>query len=488
MTESTTEGAIEIPLQRNDRIEARAEAERQTAPVSFARRLDRVIFFSLLIMIPLTAIPYGAVEPWWVAVFECAVFLIAILGVIEAFFSDGPTLSDLKLVAPGLALVLYVFLQSLPLFPGAGPEAAKVALSADAYGTRMFAIKLFALVVYAFLLLRHTSSRSKLRALIYVVIGVSVASAVFGILRKAVLHDAGFLLPALNGNSRSFAQFVNRNHFGFLMEMALGLTLGLIIGEVGRRRKLLVFLAIALLLWVALVFSNSRGGILASLCQLLFLGVMLDPVRYLAGRAGTKWTRFQNLIGGVALRVVLVVCLIGVFAYGVGWVGGESVVNNFELAGTAFSQQMTANRANTSRKQIWSTTWQAIKSHPIAGTGFGGYWIAIRKYHDASGEFTPQQAHNDYLELLASGGFFGGALVIWFVVVFVSRARRSLNSQDAYCQPAALGALTGIVGVLIHSFVDFGLHITVNALVFCALIVITVCCSNHAVAATEPRL
>ncbi len=121
-------------------------------------------------------------------------------------------------------------------------------------------------------------------------------------------------------------------------------------------------------------------------------------------------------------------CLVAVFAYGVVWIGGESVVTNFELAAPNFSQQGPDNRENTSRKQIWASTWQAFKANPIAGVGAGGYWIAIRKYHDATGDYTPQEAHNDYLELLASGGIIGAVLVIWFIVVFLSRARQSLKS------------------------------------------------------------
>lgn len=462
--------------------------EEHSTPRSFSGALDAFIFYALLVMIPLTAIPYGTVEPWWVAVFECAVFLLAIAGVAEAFFFKSSTRDDLTLAAPLLALFLFIVLQSLPLFPGTGTAVTKVSLSADPYGTRMFAVKLLALVVFGLLLSRHTLSKSRLRALMFVVIGVGVASALFGILRNSLQHEPGFLLPALTNNGRSFAQFINRNHFAFLMEMALGLTLGLLIGETRRQRRIVV-LPIALLLWVALVFSNSRGGILASLCQLLFVGVMLDPIRHLAKRqVGTRWPRFQNLAGGVALRAFLIVCLIALFAFGVVWVGGESAVSNFELAGTAFSQQVTVNRANTSRKQIWSSTWQAIKSSPVAGAGFGGYWIAIRKYHDASGEYTPQQAHNDYLELLASGGVIGCALVLWFVVVFVNRARESLRSQDPYCRAATLGALAGIFGVLIHSFVDFGLHVTANALVFCTLLVIAVRGSNEVVSPTPAHI
>ena len=165
--------------------------------------------------------------------------------------------------------------------------------------------------------------------------------------------------------------------------------------------------------------------------------------------------------------------MIAVFAYGVSWVGGETVVSNFELAGYSFGQQgAQGNRENVSRRDIWSATWQLIKARPIIGSGFGGYWIAITKYHNASGTYTPQEAHNDYLELLASGGLIGSALVGWFGVRFVKRAHQTLRAPDQWVRAAALGAITGIFGVMIHSFVDFGLHVTSNALMFCALIVI----------------
>jgi len=115
-----------------------------------------------------------------------------------------------------------------------------------------------------------------------------------------------------------------------------------------------------------------------------------------------------------------------------------------------------------------------IRANPLAGVGLGGYWIGITKYHRASGEITPQQAHNDYLELLASGGLLGCAIVAWFLAGFMRNIRPRLRSPDPYSRAICLGALAGIFGVAIHSFVDFGLHITINALVFLALIVIAV--------------
>lgn len=439
----------------------------------FAQFLDKVIFVALLVTIGLTAVPYGTVQPWWISIFECVIFTIATLGIVEALVSQRWSLR-LSLWTPLLGLCLFGAIQSLRLFSGPPPVKPLSALSADPQGTQAVVLQLFALIVTALLLRRYVSTRTRLLKLIYVVIGVGVVSALFGIVRKNMQSSVGFFLPALPIGDRSFAQFINRNHFAFLIEMSLGLTLGLLVGKESVRRRL-AFLPVGALLWIALIYSNSRGGILASLCEILFLGVLLDPVRHLTKREGdSRLNRFQTLVGGLAVRVFLLAGVVGLFAYGVGWVGGEPVVSNFQNAATDFSQQEMHDNLNTSRREIWSATWQMAKAHPLLGVGIGGYWIGITKYHRASGEITPQQAHNDYLELLASGGLIGCALVAWFLAVFIRKAAESVGIVDSYYRATSMGALTGMFGVAVHSFVDFGLHITINALVLFALIVIAV--------------
>jgi O-antigen ligase len=111
-------------------------------------------------------------------------------------------------------------------------------------------------------------------------------------------------------------------------------------------------------------------------------------------------------------------------------------------------------------------------AHPILGVGLGGYWAAIPAYHDASGTMTPQEAHNDYLELLASGGLVALALGGWFAVIVFLRTRENMAARNRFRRAACLGAAIGIAGVAVHSLVDFGLHAIVNALVFTTLIVI----------------
>jgi hypothetical protein len=73
---------------------------------------------------------------------------------------------------------------------------------------------------------------------------------------------------------------------------------------------------------------------------------------------------------------------------------------------------------------------------------------------------------------MVSGGLIGAAFVAWFGIAFFQLARRRLASRDPFRRASCIGALTGIFAVASHSLVDFGLHITVNQVVFVGLIVV----------------
>jgi hypothetical protein len=47
-----------------------------------------------------------------------------------------------------------------------------------------------------------------------------------------------------------------------------------------------------------------------------------------------------------------------------------------------------------------------------------------------------------------------------------------LRSTSAFSRAACFGALVGLAGVAVHSIVDFGLHLTINAVVLFALVTI----------------
>ena len=443
------------------------------------RLLGRVIFYGLMVLMVLTAIPYGTVDPWAEALFECAVFALCLLFVIEGYLSGSWSISGLSLFYPVIALILLALIQSFSLWQIDAPALSEgklwVPLSADPYESRRFALKLAALVLAGALLLRYLTTRRRLLTLINVVIGVSVASAMFGLLRQTVQQQQkGFVLPLLLLDS-GYGQFINRNHFAYLMEMALGLGLGLMAARGVRRDRILVYFAALLLVWTAVVLSNSRGGMLATLVQIVLALLLFIRIRAqqqtstsTSAQPGGIWRVARSMVVQMALVVGLILALV----FGVIWIGGDPVVSHIETASIELETRPSEGHEGGRRRDIWRDSWEMFKSSKVLGVGLGGYWTAIPQYHDASGRLTPQQAHNDYLELLASGGLIGAAIGIWFGFILIRRIRDSLRARDPFYRACACGATIAIVGVAIHSLFDFGLHITSNALSFVSVLAV----------------
>ena len=432
--------------------------------------MGTTVFYSLLVLVALVAIPYGTAEPWWKALFQCAVFLLTAICVIERLLARAPTPYNLQLVLPILVLIVLAFIQTLSWsnYSLAGIQNVTNTISADPFQTWLFISQLSALVLAGSLLVLYTTTRKRLRVLVELIIAIGVLSAFFGLLRRALQHEVGFGLPYLQ-SGYGYGQFINQNHFVFLMEMALGLALGITVCRGVSKSRLVLYLLAAIPMWVALILVNSRGGLLSILCQVLFLA-------FLASSHWSSWrrapaqgspTRFQTP-KALAIRVLLIIGLLAGAITTIILFGGEPLARKLDLSKVELNQK-TAD-VYILRLNIWQATLNLIKDRPISGVGFGAYWIAITRYHHASGDITPQDAHSDYLELLASGGLIGLAIGVWFVFAFFRAARRKIRGADRYGRAVTLGAVTGIITVAVHSLVESGLHITINALIFTTLV------------------
>jgi O-antigen ligase len=339
------------------------------------------------------------------------------------------------------------------------------AISADPYQTRFVVLQFTALALAILLIDRYANTESRLRVLVHVILAVAVTSAIYGILRQTIQRDTGFVLPLLRPGA-GYGQFINKNHFAYLMEMAFGLGLGLIAFGGVKRKHATLYVALLLPIWTALVLSNSRGGILAMILQLVIAVLMLSYF---------KWTTTENAFlvrasRSVAIRIALIMVLIVALGLGIIWVGGDRLLSNFEAVSGEFSSDPIVSSGGVTRNEIWRATLKTITDHPVVGVGFGGYWIAVTAHHNASGTMTPQEAHNDYLELLASGGLVGFAIAIWFFVIALRMIRSNLHTASRTRKALCLASVVGLSGALLHSFFDFGLHLMANALVFCVLL------------------
>jgi len=432
--------------------------------------LDRGIFIGIIAVIVLTAIPYGTVDPWSEALFECGVFFLALLWIIQGFIAGSWRIGNTVLIAPMTGLVILAIAQSIRWWKTeVAGEHVWFAISADPFETWAFAFRMAALVIATVLVIRFTSNTRRLAVLVHSIIVVAVASALFGIARQATQHGSGFFLSRLQPG-QGFGQFINKNHFAFLIEMAVGLVIGMALMGRSRRERLLLYVSALLLMWSAIVLSNSRGGLLAVTVQGVFAALVFVNSRTRgnetdANQRGLSWTR------SIAVSIVLIGALLVSLVIGVMWLGGDQLATGVETATVEMSgADATEMHEGARRRDIWRATWQMFKAHPIAGAGLGGFWAEVPVFHHASGVLTPQQAHNDYLELLASGGLLGVALFIWFLIALFKQIKQGIKARDEFQRSVVLGAIIGVVGVGAHSMVEFGLHITINALVLVVLL------------------
>jgi O-antigen ligase len=431
-----------------------------------ADALATLIFFGLIALLLLAPIPYGSVEPWAQAAFECSIFALGFLWCIHAALTGSWVSGDVRLFLPLVATAAFAVLQSLAWSrTNIAGVTVNQALSADPYESWIFALRLLAFTLAGLLAVRFTTDSRKLAVLTNTIILAATLSAVFGIVRLTTQHHDGFVLSSLR-TADGFAQFINKNHFAFLAEPAIGLLVAMILLPRGAAQRKLFYFSALILLWAALVLSRSRGGLLAASVQIIAGALFFVYARNPSSHDATSSRR----TGAIGISVAAIVLVVLTVAGTTLWLGGDQLSTGVETAASEISAKGDDHNEGARRRDIWRATFQMARAHPIAGAGLGAYWAEIPLYHDASGVLTPQQAHSEYLELFASGGLIGIGLLSWFIAALLGRTRRALERFSGTQRVLAVGAIIGIVGVAVHSLVDFGLHMPANAFVFVMLL------------------
>jgi O-antigen ligase len=175
-------------------------------------------------------------------------------------------------------------------------------------------------------------------------------------------------------------------------------------------------------------------------------------------RRRKKTHRFRYLLGRLGMTGALLVALF----LGVVLLGGEFSINRF-------IDSVNTSDPTTGRAHFWSVTLDIIKAHPYLGTGLGAFGVIYTKYDTRNGLYRLEQAHNDYLHVLSDAGIIGALLAFSFVALLFWKAISRAHSRDDFRRGVALAALSGCFAVLVHSFFDFTLHTTSNALLFLVL-------------------
>jgi O-antigen ligase len=228
-----------------------------------------------------------------------------------------------------------------------------------------------------------------------------------------------------------------------------------------KRNKWPFVIASAVVMTIAIILTGSRGGMIGVFAALVAIAVCTAIVRRRRSEGERMLSPMAVGVFGLAILIVTVslVVVLG---------GTDPLLRSSGLTGG--TGDLTSGRI-----AFWRSAVNIFLGHPLAGVGLDAFGNAYSSYDLSSGKFRVEQAHNDYLQILADAGILGFACVASFIYLFTKKALGVVReSHSGFRRGAAVGAFAGCVAIMAHSFVDFPLRTPANAFVFLALAAIAV--------------
>ena len=248
-----------------------------------------------------------------------------------------------------------------------------------------------------------------------------------------------------------FGPYIDRDHYAGLMEMIGPFAAGYVLSRPRRDPLNGVLWAAVLVPVVSLLLTGSRGGFVAMLAEVAILVWILIRRNPLPGGQRRIVATGLALVAGAALFFWLV----------------PSIVLSKLGAFNSYVPEVHGG----SRWLLWKDSVGILRDHRWVGAGLGSFVTVYTLYQTVPLDLITQHAHNDYVEALAESGLVGGILVVLALIMFLRITIRNVAGRSASEREwIQMGAAIACYGLLVHSFVDFNLHIPANAIwfVFCA--------------------
>jgi len=429
-------------------------------------RLGKLIALGVLFAMLFSALAFGAVEAWSIAILGVLLVTLFLLWGLKVFLEQHLALVIPATAWPFLAFIALGVLQSISRVDKSGRRfAISMDIEATCLTLEVMAALFFALLLFA----NFFAEDGRLGWLRNFLILFGLVLAVFGLIQKFTWNGKYYwLIEPSTPPLGPFGSFVNRNHFAGYLEMIVPLPVALILGRAVAGERALFYGFAAVMMSVAIFVTLSRGGMIGLTAGLIFVVVFgIKPV--LARWRGQSEKRWASALVPSFGAVVLILLTIGI---GVWWIGGDAVIDRAErseLSGDVHSSRPRTETFFQSRGWIWRDTLAMIRANWTTGIGIGAFETVYPLYSKHDGSVIVSQAHNDYLQVVADGGVAGGAIALWFLIALFRDFARALRHRSEMMAGIALGSGGGIIAILVHSLFDFNLQLPSNALLFLAL-------------------
>jgi O-antigen ligase len=407
------------------RLEKSRTGQRSEAMSKFRMAICALVSFEVA--------SFGGVEPWSVGVLEISAAALLLFWGIRSARQAEVEVQWNWLYLPMLALAVVALGQTI------------FGYSVYLYATQTELLKWIAYLMLCFLAAQAFRTKGSRNNLLWFLVCLVFVCSVFSIVQALTFDGRLYWSIPLPAGAEPFGPFVNRDHFAGFIELTAPMGLALIFEGAYRKDKKGLIYLFTLLPIGALALSASRGGIVGFM-------VALAIVATLSYREWMKKTK--------AIEVLTLGVLAGSFIV---WLGASRAIARF--------RQSTASGVTTGmRSEIASDAWKIFIDHPWTGSGLGTFETVFPRYASFYDKKTVDHAHNDYLEILSETGITGGLFGFAFIVTLYWQGMRNLRlATDAFDRAFHVGAMGSCTAILVHSLVDFNLHIPANALLFLLL-------------------
>ena len=432
------------------KAEAEQEARSGAYPLPFTPyplHIARILLIAALFAAPLA---FGAVQAWaWASLAGLAAVLLFLwsVGCVE---QGALKIAWSPLYLPAL---LFLLLGTIQFFAHR---------TLDPIGTRESLLKLVTDLIFFFLAgqLLANGTQKILRGLGFATVVYAFELALFAMLQ--FFSSNGLIYWMVKPASWTFGPYVNHNHYAGLMEMLMPRGAGYVLSR-PRDHPMRTLLGFGLLVpIVSLLLCGSRGGLISLLVEVVILGAMVFR------HAPMHRRRRLAAVGGLGMTMAALLFF---------WMeSGEISKRLATIASITHSPDVTLG----GRLVVARDSLRIFRDHLWMGTGLGSFEAAFPQYQSFSSDQSWDHAHNDYAEALAETGLVGGLLIVAALVMFFGLAFRKLGQRLRHDAGwIQLGAAIGCCGLLVHSLVDFNLHLPANAAWFAVCVAVATCNVPH---------
>jgi O-antigen ligase len=326
------------------------------------------------------------------------------------------------------------------------------------YVARLEMNRIFVYTALFFIVLDNFNNKEWTQVIVCALIFIGMAASMYAVYQFATGSRMIYNTPQpVAYHGRAGGPFVCPNHLADYIAMVLPLAFALtLMARLNVVLKILLCYAGIVMLAGAFV-TLSRAG-----CAALALGL-------LAMFSVLIFNRDFRLKAIIAIAVILIPSA---------WIATKSINAQHRMK-KGFSEAGFGD----DRFLIWPAATSMWRENYWTGVGPGHFDLRYRPYRPFLEQLQarPEYVHNDYLNALADYGIIGFTLitaglgVFWLGVVRIWRYVRRSNdfgSRQSTRAAIVLGACCGLLAVMLHSIVDFNIHIPALAIVVVTLLAV----------------